>query len=95
MERITTTLSVEARAFKEGAVKVRRFDSIAEADAWLLGIRQQHEGVRFEVIQHRTALGFSQRRTEPALREWKPVEDAVEGAGFGISGDGNGGPRRV
>lgn len=79
LERTIRTLSVEARAVRDGAVKVRRFDTIEEADMWLLGIQQRHAGVRVEVIEHRTALGFSQLRPEPAERERKPMEDGNDG----------------
>jgi hypothetical protein len=91
--RTIRTLSVEARAFKEGAVKVRHFDSVDEADDWIAGLRLRHGGVASEVIEHRVALGVSAAPTRPADREWKPEEPVNEGLGFGISGDENGGPR--
>jgi len=75
LERTIRTLSVEARCFRDGAVKVRRFDSIAEADDWISGVRRQHDGVHAEVIEHRTALGVRAGRERPAVREWKPEED--------------------
>ena len=93
LERTVTMRSVEARCFRDGAVKVRHFDSLAEADEWISGVRRQHDGVSHEVIEHRVSLGVRAGRERPAEREWKPEEPVNEGLGFGISGDEKGGPR--
>ena len=74
LERTITTQSVEARAFRDGAVKVRRFETVGEADEWITGLRLQHDGVQAEIIEHRTELGISQLRSKAAEREWKPSD---------------------
>jgi hypothetical protein len=61
--RTITGGSVEARAFFGGARKVRYFDTIEEADRWLLGLQAQHAGCTTDRIDHQTDV-----TSRPALR---------------------------
>lgn len=69
MERVILSGSVEARAFLGGAVKVRYFDTVQEADEWIVGLSAKHAGVTREVTTHRTRLGYSQPRARAAEQE--------------------------
>lgn len=80
MERVIFSGTVEARAFLGGAVKVRYFDTVEEADDWIVGLSARHAGVTRQITAHRTRLGYSHARTQPADQEAQTALDEARAA---------------
>lgn len=80
MERAITTQTVEARAFFGGARKVRYFDTVQEADEWLIQQQQRFAGMTRDIIEHNTTLGISAAKAQPAAVEFVPQLDAAREA---------------
>lgn len=76
-DRTITSQNVEARAFFGGARKVRHFDTVAEADAWLIGLTLKHAGCATEIIAHQTEIVMALAKPRPAAVEFVPHLDVA------------------
>jgi hypothetical protein len=74
MRQTITSRRVEARAFLDGARKVRYFDTVQEADEWFLDLHAKHAGVQTESIEHATTFGISAARSVAVRQEPRPME---------------------